>query len=213
MKKIWIPTVCLIALPFIISIYLYPLMPDLVVSHWGTHGEADGHMSKFWGLFLFPTIILAVYALLLSIPKLDPLLQQNFHKFKKHFDIFLFIFISFLFYVYTIIVAWNMGFRFNMMIWLAPGFAILFYYVGVLIEHTERNYVIGIRTPWTLHSDSIWKKTHILGGSLFKITGAFALMGMFFDYYAFMFTFFPAVCAAIYSTIYSYIQYRKETQG
>jgi len=78
-----------------------------------------------------------------------------------------------------------------------------------LLEKSERNWFIGIRTPWTMSSDKIWHKTHILGGKLFKIAGIIAIIGIFFGKIAFFFIIIPMILFAIYLVVYSYLEYRK----
>ena len=34
-----------------------------------------------------------------------------------------------------------------------------------------RNFFFGIRSPWTLASDEVWKRTHAVGGWLFVVAG------------------------------------------
>ena len=89
---------------------------------------------------------------------------------------------------------------------MMPALGILFYYCGVLIENAKRNWFIGIRTPWTLSSDSVWEKTHKIGGKLFKIAGIIALFGIFFPNYTFLFVLIPVVSVAIYTAAYSYFE-------
>jgi uncharacterized membrane protein len=36
--------------------------------------------------------------------------------------------------------------------------------IGNYFQALRPNYFIGIRTPWTLQSEQVWKKTHKLGG-------------------------------------------------
>jgi len=72
----------LIILTFIIGIYFYSHFPDQVASHWNTKGEVDGYMSKFWGLFIAPFIMLGMWILFILIPKMDPL-KENIEKFRK----------------------------------------------------------------------------------------------------------------------------------
>ena len=55
----------------------------------------------------------------------------------------------------------------------------LFIYIGFLVEHAEQNWFVGIRTPWTLSSERVWKKTHALGGTPFKVAGVIAIAGVF----------------------------------
>jgi len=60
---------------------------------------------------------------------------------------------------------------------LAPGLFVLFYYLGILMQHSRRNWFVGIRTPWTLSSDVVWEKTHKRGGLVFKACAVLVLAG------------------------------------
>lgn len=208
MKKSFIIISLIILISFGIGVYFYPQMPDKMVSHWGTSGEANDYMGKFWGLFLMPIISLVVFLFLILIPKLDPL-KMNVEKFRKQFDNFTIFIILFLFYIYLLTIFWNLGIQFDMNQAIAPAFGILFYYCGVLIENSKRNWFIGIKTPWTLSNDEVWDKTHKLGGKLFKITGVISLLGLFFPQFAFLFILIPVLFSTLYAVVYSYFEYKK----
>jgi uncharacterized membrane protein len=79
------------------------------------------------------------------------------------------------------------------------------------MEKTKRNWFIGIRTPWTISSDIVWDKTHKIGGKLFKISGIIALVGIASGKYAIFFIIIPLIFTALYTIIYSYLEYTKET--
>jgi len=194
---------------FLIGIYLYPYMPDKIASHWNYRGEVDGYITKFWGLFLMPSISLGLLLLFILIPRIDPL-KENIEKFRKYFDRFIVLIIIFLFYLYLLTIFWNLGKKFNMVQLLVPAFALIFYYAGILVENAKRNWFIGIRTPWTLSSENVWDKTHKIGGKLFKGAGTIAILGIFFQNYAIFFVITPAILVAIYTVIYSYFIYQKE---
>ena len=197
---------------FIAALYLYPQMPDEMASHWNFRGEVDDYLPKFWGLFLMPIISLGLFLLFLLIPKIDPL-KANIERFRKYFDGFIVFIIVFLFYIYLLSIAWNLGKRFDMSQMMVPALGILFYYCGILVENAKRNWFIGIRTPWTLSSEKVWEKTHKIGGKLFKVTGLITLLGIFFPNYAFYFILVPVLLAAFYTITYSYFEYQKETKG
>jgi uncharacterized membrane protein len=72
---------------------------------------------------------------------------------------------------------------------------------------------VGIRTPWTLSSEQVWKKTHHLGGKLFKIAGIIAMAGVFFGHYAIWFVLLPILAVSVYTVVYSYFEYQKEMKG
>ncbi|MFH1401732.1 MAG: SdpI family protein [Parcubacteria group bacterium] len=210
MKKSQIIILGIILLSFAVGIYFYPKMPDSMASHWNFRGEVDDYIPKFWGLFLMPLVSLGMFFLFILIPKIDPL-KNNIEKFRKYFDWFIVLMISFLFYIYLLTLFWNAGFRFNLSQLMMPALAILFYYCGVLIENAKRNWFIGIRTPWTLSSDGVWDKTHKLGGKLFKFAGVAAILGIFFPDHASFFVIIPVFSVTIFTLFYSYFEYKKET--
>ncbi len=199
----------ILLLSFAIGIYIYPQMPDKMASHWNAQGQVDGYMSKFWGVFLMPTISVGLLLLFLLIPKIDPL-KANIEKFRKYYDDFIVMMIAFLFYVYLLTLVWNSGFVFNMTQFLTPASGLMFYYIGILTQNAKRNWFIGIRTPWTLSSENVWNKTHKIGGKLFKTIGIIAFLGIFFPNQMFFFVFFPVLFVAGYLIVYSYIEYQKE---
>ena len=120
------------------------------------------------------------------------------------------VIILFLLYIYLISIFWNLGFSFNMGKILAPALGILFYYIGVLLEKAKRNWFIGIRTPWTLSDDSVWEKTHKIGGKLFKIAGLIALLSVLLPARILYLTLVPALAASLFLVVYSYFKYREK---
>jgi uncharacterized membrane protein len=209
MRKSEIIIFGIILLSFAIGIYYYPQMPEKLVSHWSSQGEVNGYTSKFWGLFLIPIISVGMLLLFILVPRIDPL-KSNIQQFRKYYDRFVVLIIVFLFYLYLLTIFWNSGYPFNMITFLSPALAILFYYSGILIENAKRNWFIGIRTPWTLSSDKVWDKTHKIGGKLFKIAGVVTLSAIFFQYFAIFIIVVPVIIASIYTVVYSYIEYQKE---
>jgi len=211
MRKANIVILGIILISFIIGGYFYPQMPEKVASHWNAQGKVDGYMSKFWGSFFMPLMLLGLFLLFLLIPKIDPL-KENIQKFRKYFDGFIVLLMLFLFYVYLLTIFWNVGLRFNMSQLMIPALGILFYYCGILVENAKRNWFIGIRTPWTLSSETVWNKTHKIGGRLFKISGVIAFLGIFFPEQAILFVIIPVFLVTVYTLIYSYFEYQKEKQ-
>jgi uncharacterized membrane protein len=209
MRKSEIIIFGIIILSFAIGIYYYPQMPEQLASHWNTQGNVDGYMSKFWGLFLIPIISVGMLLLFILIRGIDPL-KSNIQQFRKYYDGFVVLITIFLFYLYLLTIFWHTGYTFNMITFLSPALAILFYYSGILIENAKRNWFIGIRTPWTLSSDKVWDKTHKIGGKLFKIAGVITLLAIFFQKLAIFIIVVPVIIFSIYTVVYSYFEYHKE---
>lgn len=208
LRKIEIVSFVLIFATFVAAYLVYPQMPERIASHWGLNNEVNGHMGKFWGMFLLPIIMLVCYLIFIIIPRLDPK-KENIRKFEKYYDLFILTFIFFFVYLYSLFVFWNLGYRFILIQSMAPALALLFYVVGVMIAHAEPNWSIGIRTPWTLSNEDVWKKTHQRGGKLFRAVAFTCILGILLPQYAIYFIFIPLIIVTIYLFIYSYLLYKK----
>ena len=209
MRKIILAVTGLVLLPFILSIYFYPLVPEQMATHWNSQGEVNGYMSKLWGLFFMPVLITGIAILFLVIPRIDPK-KENIGKFRKYYDGFIIIFIIFMIAVHLQTLLWNIGIEISPNTVFPAGTGLLFYYIGILLENAERNWFIGIRTPWTLSSDKVWKKTNRLAGKLFKLAGIVAIFGAFFSRLAVFFIVVPALFIAGFTVVYSYLEYQRE---
>jgi uncharacterized membrane protein len=90
------------------------------------------------------------------------------------------------------------------------GLGMLFILLGNYLPRLPRNFFVGIRTPWTIASDLVWKKTHIVGGWLFVAGGVIicllALLGL--PMHIVLLSVLVPVFV-ISSLIYPYLLYRK----
>lgn len=202
----------IILLSFFIGIVSYSYMPDMMPMHWNAQGEIDGYMGKLWGLFMSPIISLGLFALFLVIPKLDPR-RSNLESFKEYYQGIILVIVGFLFYVYILTILAAIGYKFNMVQAMSISFAVLFYYIGIVLKKTKSNFFVGIKTPWTLSDEKVWEKTHDLGGKLFKISGIIAFFGALFKEVAIFLMIIPIIVASIFIYIYSYLEYAKIHKG
>jgi uncharacterized membrane protein len=209
MRKTIAVIASLVLLSFFLSIYFYTQVPEQMATHWNSQGEVNGYMSKLWGLFFMPLMITGLVLIFLLIPKIDPK-KENIAKFRKYYDGFIVILTLFLLAVHLQILLWNAGLKISPNSVLPLSIGLLFYYLGILTEKAERNWFIGIRTPWTLSSEKVWKKTNRLGGKLFRIAGIAAVFGAFFPELAIYFILVPVLIVTGISIIYSYMEYQKE---
>ncbi|MFA5080102.1 MAG: SdpI family protein [Candidatus Paceibacterota bacterium] len=206
-------TACLISLSivilaFIFAFYFYPQMPQLIASHWNDKGEVNG-MTEKWMLFLIPAIIVFCFVMFIFIPRIEPK-KENIKEFKDSYDDFILIFNLFMFYLFALTIIWNLGYSFNMTVGIMPGLSVLFYFLGILVAQTKRNYTIGIRTPWTLENDKVWESTSKVSGVFFKTLGLSCLFFMLFPKYAFLLFFSFLIIGIIYIFFYSYSEYKKQ---
>jgi uncharacterized membrane protein len=209
-RKSEIAILAITALAFILSVVLYPQMPAQVASHWNAQGQVDGYMSKFWGLFFMPFLLTGLVLLFIAIPWIDPL-RTNIEAFRKYYDGFVTLFFVFMFVVHIQVILWSLGIQINPNMVMPIAVGLLFFYAGILCENSRRNWFVGIRTPWTLSSDRVWDKTHQIGGKLFKVAGVITFLGVFFQNYAVFFILAPVLVVTVYTVVYSYVEYQRET--
>jgi len=207
MRKEILPLI-LIATVFAIAFYVYPSMPETMPIHWNAEGEIDGYGSRFIGVFLLPLAMLGVFILLLAIPRIA-VFKENIKEFEPYLYWFRIVFILFMSFIYLSSLMPNFGFRFNMTRFVMIAIGFLFFFIGFIVQNVKRNYFIGFRTPWTLSSDKVWKKTHEVGGKLFMLLTPVCIFVAFFPkfFWFFMVSIFGLV---IWTFLYSYILFKKE---
>ncbi len=198
-------------LTFLVSLAAYPVLPDQVVSHWNAAGEPDGSMGKLAGIGLVPLIMVALVGLLLFLPRIDPL-RKNYAAFRDWYDGFILAFVLFMLAIQCQIILWSLGYRISMNLVMPVLVGLLFVYTGFFLERVEPNWFAGIRTPWTLSSPAVWKKTHMLGGKLFKIAGIVSCAGALVPDLAIWFIMVPVLTGALATVVYSYYAFRKEQE-
>lgn len=162
--------ILLICVAIFSSFFFYQVFPDQVPTHWNIEGEVDQYSSKEIGAFLFPITILAVYAIFLLIPYLDPR-KKRYEQFRKVYHLFKLMMISFLTLIYFITAANALGRGPSVDTWVPVMVGVLFMLLGNYMSKIKANWFMGIRTPWTLSSEEIWNKTHRVSGKLFMLGG------------------------------------------
>jgi uncharacterized membrane protein len=180
-----------------------------MASHWGIDGQVNGYVSKSFGIYFLPSLLIILYFLFRFLPKIDPY-KKNFKEFQNYYNTFICLIFSFLFYIYFLTLSWNLGYRFNLVQLMSPALAVVFYYAGVLTQNAHRNWFVGIRTPWTLSSITVWQKTHKLGAILFKLTAVLSLFGTVLPQLAIYLILVPVILATITLFVYSYLEYQKK---
>jgi uncharacterized membrane protein len=204
----------MIAAATLAGLLLWNRLPDQMASHWNVNDQVDGYLPKFWGVFLLPLITLGLFVLFRIVPAIDPM-KANIAQFQEAFNLFIVLMAGFMLYIYGLTLAWSLGYtNFRMSGAMLPAIGLLFVFIGFMMRQARRNFFIGIRTPWTLSSDTVWNETHRVGAVLFMISGALAFFGGFFGgTTAFWMMFVPIIGSTLFLLAYSYLLYRRETRA
>jgi len=196
------------------GILLWNQLPDPMASHWDVNDQVNGYMSRFWGVFMMPLVTLGMFLIFLVVPNIDPL-KANIAQFRETFNLFIAFMVGFMVFVHALTLLWNLGYT-NLGIGqvILPAMGLLFIIIGSLLRKAKRNFFIGIRTPWTLSSDTVWEKTHQLGSILFTISGVLTVIGGFIGgNTAFWMLFIPLIGSTVFLLVYSYVLYQRETKA
>ena len=195
-----------------ISLWAYPRLPETVVTHWNLRGEPDGYSSRFGAAVFLPLLILGLTALFNVLPKLDPR-RANYERFRDSYWFITNAVIVFIVVAHGLTLGSAMGYEVHIDRLLPLGVGLLLVFLGNYLTRVEPNWFIGIRTPWTLSSDAVWRKTHRTGGWLFVIGGLIIAVAGF----APRSVFFPIMVATIVvvaaiPVIHSYVLWKRESR-
>ncbi|MCB0119905.1 MAG: SdpI family protein [Anaerolineales bacterium] len=204
----------LVAIAVIAGLLLWNQLPDQMASHWNENDQVNGYMPKFQAVFMMPMIVLGLFALFLVIPNIDPL-KANIAQFRGMFNIFIVLISAFMLYIHGLTLLWSLGYQdFKMSSAMLPFLGLIFIVIGYMLRQAKRNFFIGIRTPWTLSSDTVWDKTHQLGSVLFMASGVIAIIGGFIGgATSFWLLIVPLLGSTVVLMVYSYILYAQETKS
>ena len=153
-----------------VSIYYYPSLPDKVPIHFDVKSNINGWAEKNIFFLTQFGIMLGSYFLITFIPFIDPFRKKIESKYGLLL-LFRDIIIGFFGFIFgiSILAAFEGSSRQDL---LGVGLGLLLFLIGNYLPKLPRNWFFGIKTPWTLSSDVIWRKTHIVGGWLFAVSGA-----------------------------------------
>jgi len=189
--------------------------------HFDAKGNPDRYGSKseaMMALWVLCGTTLFVSVMLAGLPKIMPR-KANFGKSEKaYFACWIGVLILMVFT--TGLVGWMMvgaastgstGTAPIRLLALAMG--VLFVIIGNYLPKTRSNWIIGIRTPWTLSSDYTWEKTHRVTGLLFVGSGLLTIvLAIFGSPDIAMFVSFGAIMAAsVFGIAYSWWVWRTAT--
>lgn len=209
MRSRWFGLV-IAALAVVVSLWAYPRLPETVATHWNLRGEPDGYSPRLWAVALMPLVILGLTGLFAVLPRLDPR-RANYEKFRDSYWLIANGVIAFTLVGHGLILASGMGNALHVDRLLPVGIGLLLAFLGNYLTRVEPNWFVGIRTPWTLSSDTVWRRTHRTGGWLFVIGGLVIAGGAFAPRGTFAPLFITTmVVVTLVPVVQSYILWKRE---
>jgi uncharacterized membrane protein len=107
---------------------------------------------------------------MLLAPKLDPRRAS----YAQHEQAYLMARVSsvlLLVAIHWIVLLNGLGYDISVGVIVKGGVGIALFAIGCVLSQVRSNYTFGIRLPWTLDDEVVWRKTHRLGGLLLVLVG------------------------------------------
>ncbi len=165
---------------FVGTLVIYPRLPDMIPTHWGIDGEVDRYNGRYMAL-LMAALPIGLYYMMTIIPSIDPR-RDNYFKHTKAYGMIKQGTIIFIILLVWITNLYSLGWETDISKIVIIGVGVLFMIIGNYLTQIKHNYFVGIRTPWTLANETVWKKTHRVGGMLFVIFGILMVASSFLSH-------------------------------
>jgi uncharacterized membrane protein len=194
---------------------LFGHLPAEVPTHWNFEGKPDAFTPRenvLTPLLIVPLVMFGFALLTLALPWLSP---KHFEvdRFRNVFQYIMAVVVGFFAYMHVIFTLSMLQVPVDVTRWLLGGTLLLFALLGNVMGKVRRNFYVGIRTPWTLASETVWEATHRLGAWLFVIAGVGGFLLMMVGV-PFWFCFGGAIALILVPIPYSlYLYKRLEREG
>lgn len=208
------PSVTFIVLSVIAAFYFYANFPERVPTHWNFAGEIDGYSGSFFGAWFMPAMIIGMYLLFLGLPYIDPK-KGHYAGFIKSYHGIKNVMVAFMFILYMAMGAAGLGYDISVGGLIPIGVGLFFVCIGYYIKNVEQNWAMGVRTPWTMESATVWKKTNHLMAGLMMVAGVMIASCAYpFPEMVKAVIFISAIALiVVVPIVYSYFAYRSEQKA
>ena len=210
-KRTMIITSILCLLPEILSVILYQRLPEQIAVHRNSAGEINGYLPKAMAAFGMPVVFLLLN-IFSNISLLYDPRRMNQPKALRTVGIWMVPLISLILVPATLIMSLGVKFPISTFSFILTGIVLII--TGNYLPKSRRNYVMGVRLPWTFHDSDNWNKTNRLAGRI-MVGGGFVILVSGFLHVNFVFQEVPVLILVVVLIVvipyfYSFALYKKE---
>jgi uncharacterized membrane protein len=162
----------------IASLVFWPRLPPDVVTHWNLRGEPDGTSTRLMAALLGPGAMLGLTVLFRFLPRIDPR-GRNYPRFQRVYWLVVNALILWVLVFHVALLASGAGAVVNLQHVIAGCSAVMMLVLGNSLGRIQPNWFMGIRTPWTLESPEVWRRTHRAGAWLLVGSGVITAAALF----------------------------------
>lgn len=187
MKKLnWLLTGLILIASMAASIAVYTnranWLPEQVPVHWGATMEPDRWVFRddmFWYLMAVPLGMIGVIGLIAALMHWCSPRGYEATKSNPQLGSFIILIITGMMAgLHGIILAAYVSRDTPVVQGIMAIIFLFFIVMGNVMGKLERNFWMGIRTPWTLANHQVWEKTHRMGAWLFVAAGTIGLLSL-----------------------------------
>ena len=194
------------------SLWALPHLPARVTKHWDLAGRPDGTMSPTVAALFVPLAGALLGAIFAFLPHADPRREGLLHG-----GIWWTLgnaILAFLAVVQVALLGYNLGWPLSINGVVLVGVGLLLVLLGFLMPRMQPNWFMGIRTPWTLTDDTVWRRTHAFSGRVFAGAGAvLVVLGVLQPDHLAVFLAVVFAAAVALPVVASYLLWRHERQS
>jgi uncharacterized membrane protein len=178
MKSFWLMvsgTATLLALVVTLAVYAgwFGALQERIPVHWDLHGKPDSLVRReavLPYLLIGPGTMLALVALTLVLPWLSPR-SYDVDRFRPTYEFIMALVVLMMGYIQAVLLLVALGVEFPFLRVYLGGIFLFLAALGNVLGKVRRNFWMGVRTPWTLASETVWIRTHRLAAWTFTVGG------------------------------------------
>jgi uncharacterized membrane protein len=175
MRKLLLFEIAVIIASAAVTAIIFPHLPNEIPCHWNVHLQPDNYLPK-WAVFVAgPGVLAAICALTRFLPWLCPNGYQVDTAYSSYRRVMLIVFSACTYFYAVILWASLRSFR-GTGLAIAIGYCVGLTLIGNVLGKVQRNFFVGVITPWTIVNERVWHSTHRLAAWMWVGCGILALL-------------------------------------
>jgi uncharacterized membrane protein len=212
MKSRWLGTAVAAAM-WAFALAVYARLPARVPTHWDLHGQVNGWMARPWGAVMLPLAATLLLGVLWLLPRIDPR-RANIEHSRESWRLLVNLILLFLAALEATTLGYALGWPVDADRVIIANVGLLLAAIGNYLPRLRSNWFMGIRTPWTMDNERVWRATHRVGGRTFVAGGLVMALSAVLPEPSRIWIAGAAVAfAAGVPLVYSYVAWRREMAG
>jgi uncharacterized membrane protein len=170
LREEWLQ-VLLLALPVLSALAALPFATNRVPMQWGLDGRVNWYAPKEWGLLVMPVTMVLTFGLVFWLESRDPARHREADgtlsphgRATRSIRLGISVMLA---AVSLIQISAALGRHPDVSRLIPSLVALLIAFLGNFFGKLKPNRYAGIRVPWTLNSENVWRITHRISGWIY----------------------------------------------